>query len=232
MDEILTINNITVTFGTYDAVRDVSFSVFDGDFINIVGPNGGGKSTLVKALIGIHPIRKGSIIVDPYFQNKIGYLPQKGSNQDPAFPATVEEILFTGVIQCQKKIRFITKEDRALVDEMLRKMEVHHLKHHAMSTLSGGQQQRIFIIRALISKPRILILDEPTSALDPEFRHSFHDILRKLNHEEKMTIINIIHDLDGTVKSGSKVLHIDQELKYFGPYEEFHLAEEGGHLHV
>lgn len=232
MDEIITINNISVTFGKYDAVKSVSFSIMDGDFINIIGPNGGGKSTLIKALIGLHPLSKGSIIVDPYFQNKIGYLPQKGYNNDPSFPATVEEVLYTGIIQGKKSARFIKKEDKTLIDVMLKKMDVYHLKKQMISSLSGGQQQRIFIIRALISKPRILILDEPTSALDADFRIAFYEILRKLNKEEKMTIINVTHDLDDRFKKGSQILHIDQVLKFFGPYEEFRHNGRGDHSHV
>jgi zinc transport system ATP-binding protein len=109
MDEIISINNISVTFGKYDAVKDATFSVFDGDFINIIGPNGGGKSTLVKALIGLNQLSQGSILIDPYFQNKIGYLPQKGYNNDPSFPATVEEVLYTGVIQCKRKFDLLKK---------------------------------------------------------------------------------------------------------------------------
>ena len=232
MDEIISINNISVTFGKYDAVKDATFSVFDGDFINIIGPNGGGKSTLVKALIGLNQLSQGSILIDPYFQNKIGYLPQKGYNNDPSFPATVEEVLYTGVIQCKKKVRFIKKEDRELINQMLKKMEVFHLKNQMMATLSGGQQQRIFIIRALISKPRILILDEPTSALDPNFRVAFYEILKKLNKEEKMTIINVTHDLDDEFKKGSQILHIDQEVKFYGPYEKFHAHNKEDHTHV
>ena len=229
---VINVQNLSVRFQSYDAIKNASFTVHDGDFINIIGPNGGGKTTLIKSLIGLTPHSEGQILIDPLFENKIGYLPQKGFNNDSSFPATVEEVLFTGVLQCKKASRYITKSDKNHIDQLLQKMEVFHLKKRLISSLSGGQQQRIFIIRALVSNPRILVLDEPTSALDPDFRKSFYQLLKKINLVENMTIINVTHDLDDEFKKGSKILHIDQTIRFFGTYEEFRAKGKDVHRHV
>jgi len=219
----LDVNHLTVRYGNYDAIRDVSFQVEDGDFINIIGPNGGGKTTLIKSLIGLVTPSSGSIEVSPVVHNRIGYLPQKGFLNDPSFPATVEEVLYTGILQQAEVSRYITKEHKQQIDQLLLKMDVYHLKKRLISSLSGGQQQRIFIIRAMLSNPKILVLDEPTTALDPDFRKSFSQLLKKINLVEQMTIINVTHELDEELKRGSKVLHIDQTMRFFGSYESFKL---------
>jgi zinc transport system ATP-binding protein len=230
--KIIEFQDVTVKFQKYEAIKNVSFTVEDGDFINVIGPNGSGKTTLIKTLIGLIKPSDGTIEIDPFFADKIGYLPQKGFVNDASFPATVEEVLYTGVLQCKKASRYITKADKVFVDHLLNKMEVFHLKKQMMATLSGGQQQRIFIIRALVSSPRVLVLDEPTSALDPQFRHAFYQLLKKINLVDHMTIINVTHDLSEEFKRGSKVLHIDQSIRFFGSYEEFRLRGKETSAHV
>ena len=98
--------------------------------------------------------------------------------------------------------------------------------------LSGGQQQRVFIIRALISKPDLLILDEPTSALDPSFREKFYILLDEIHKENKMTIVHVTHDLTDAVKDNSLVMYVDQTIRFFGPYQKFHEFEHRGHQHA
>lgn len=229
---IIEFDNVTVRYQKYEAIKDVTFTVEDGDFINIIGPNGSGKTTLVKTLIGLIKPSDGTILIEDFFANKIGYLPQKSFDNDGSFPATVEEVLYTGVVQSHKASRYVTKSDKAFIDQLLEKMEVKHLKKQLISSLSGGQQQRIFIIRALVSSPRILVLDEPTSALDPEFRKSFYQLLKKINLLDNMTILNVTHDLSDEFKKGSKILHIDQTLRFFGSYEEYRLKGKDRGQHV
>ena len=111
-------------------------------------------------------------------------------------------------------------------------MNVLHLKKRLISSLSGGQQQRIFIIRAMLSKPKVLVLDEPTTALDPDFRKSFSQLLKQINLNEGITIINVTHELDEDLKQGSKVLLIDQTMRFFGSVDQFLHSSLGGHHHV
>ena len=229
---LLQVNHLSVRYGHYDAIRDVNFEVKEGDFIHIIGPNGGGKTTLIKTLIGLVKPTSGQILFPFQEETRIGYLPQKGFLNDPSFPATVEEVLFTGILQQSQVSRYITKEHRRQIDEYLLKMNVLHLKKRLISSLSGGQQQRIFIIRAMLSKPKVLVLDEPTTALDPDFRKSFSQLLKQINLNEGITIINVTHELDEDLKQGSKVLLIDQTMRFFGSVDQFLHSSLGGHHHV
>jgi zinc transport system ATP-binding protein len=114
----------------------------------------------------------------------------------------------------------------------LNKMEIPQLLDSSMSYLSGGQQQRVFLIRALIGEPDLLILDEPTSALDPSFREKFYLLLTDLQQASKITIINVTHDLTDVVKDDVKIMYVDQKIKFYGKYKDFHEFEHRGHSHA
>jgi len=217
--------NVNVTFGKFQALNDVNFHLNKESVLHIVGPNGSGKTTLVKTLVGLLKPSNGTITINA---EHMGYLPQK-LNSKTNMPMTVREVIYSGF----KKQRIKpTKEECELIQKWLERMEISHLYTESMTHLSGGQQQRVYLIRALISKPDLLILDEPTSALDPSFREKFYLLLDEIHDKEKMTIVHVTHDLTDAVKDNCYVMYVDQTIKFFGTYHDFHEFEHRGHHHV
>lgn len=216
--------NVSVSFGKFNVLNNITFEVNKGDFLHIVGPNGSGKTTLVKLLTGLLKPTDGHIEV---LAAQMGYLPQKLSSKTN-LPMTVREVIYSGMT----KQRLIpTKEDCDLVKKWLEIMEISHLYQESMTYLSGGQQQRVYLIRALISNPDLLILDEPTSALDPSFREKFYRLLYELQQDKGTTIIHVTHDLTDAVKENCLIMYVDQKIKFFGTYHDFHHFEHRGHHH-
>jgi zinc transport system ATP-binding protein len=210
------VNQINMTFGQYEALKDITFTIDKGDFLHVVGPNGSGKSTLIKLMVNLLNPTSGSIHMDT---SRIGYLPQALHVSDHV-PMSVEEVL-----------KNISKSD-ADIDGWLEMMQMTPYKKSAMKHLSGGQKQRIFLIRALLLNPEVLILDEPTSALDPAFRESFLQLLHHLQKTHNMTIIHVTHDLTDIVKKDCKVLYIDQSMKFFGDFDAYENFSHEGHHHA
>ena len=222
---MVTYENVSVSFGKFQVLHDVNFTLNQGDFLHIVGPNGSGKTTLVKLLVGLLKPTTGTIKIEA---NQKGYLPQK-LNTKVNLPMTVREVIYSG-FKHQKLMP--SQADCALVKKWLDIMEIPQLYNESMLYLSGGQQQRVFLIRALISEPELLILDEPTSALDPSFREKFYKLLYQLQQEKGMTIIHVTHDLTDAVKEDCLTMYVDQTIKFFGTYKAFHQFEHRGHHHV
>lgn len=212
--------NINVAFSSHEVLKDIDFEINKGDTLHIIGPNGSGKTTLVRLLVGLLKPNKGNITKNT---TSIGYLPQK-LNTKLNFPMTVREVIYSGFNKQKLKP---SKKDCALIKEWLNKMEIPHLFNESMSFLSGGEQQRIYLIRALISNPEVLILDEPTSALDPSFREKFYSLLTKLQDDQNLTIIHVTHDLTDAIKENTNVMYIDQTIKFFGTYKDYLKFEQG-----
>lgn len=221
MTRLLTVKDLTVKYGDYTAISNLNFSVQEGEFISIVGPNGAGKSTLMKTLLGLISPTSGEILTEANQKNFFGYLPQRSFTKDANFPATVEEVVGTGLLIHKKYPMFFTKGDKHRIHEQLETLGIAHLKYRKIGTLSGGQQQRVFLARALVSDPKILMLDEPTSALDPTFRESFYTLLEQLNMESNMTILLVTHDVNRHLKCENKILYLDREIKFFGLYHDY-----------
>lgn len=234
MEPVVEIKNLSVKYGQNEALRDVSFSAGAGDFIGLAGPNGSGKTTLVKALLGLVPAAGGEIKIFgrplPDFSDwgRIGYLPQKTSTINPLFPATVLEVVALGLLAKKKNMKRITAADRARAGEILGKLGVGNLSGRMLSELSGGQQQKVLLARALASDPSLLIFDEPSTALDPESRENFFELIKKLNQEEKVTIIFITHDTGYIGRFANKLLYLDKHLIYYGTFSDFCKSGEMG----
>lgn len=218
MNKVLSVENLSISYGAYDVIKDITFSVIEGDYLNIVGPNGSGKTTLVKAILGLIDEYKGKIDL---YHHKIGYLPQKAFTTDKTFPATVKEIVSLGLLGSKKHPKLITSQDHKKIDEILDKLHICDLKNRKIGRLSGGQQQRVLLARALVNDPSILILDEPTSALDPNFKQEFYAILHQLNREDHVTILHITHDVSLIKNSRNKILYINQKLFFYGSSEDY-----------
>lgn len=227
METIIETDNLTVLYGSSEAIKDITFSIQSGDFVGLVGPNGSGKTTLIKALLGLLPMVKGKISLFGQVQKsftdwqKIGYLPQKLSSLNPLFPASVEEVILLGLLASKKIPKIITKADKKRVQKILTVLEISDLKNKMLSELSGGQQQRVMLARSLVSEPEILIFDEPTTALDPESRETFFTLIQKLNKENGITIILITHDIGCIGRFANKLMYLDKNLIYFGSFSEF-----------
>lgn len=218
---LLELKNISVKFDDLIALNHINLNIYEGDFIYIIGPNGAGKSTLIKLITNVIKPSSGEAVVST---KSIGYLPQL-LNQKPNFPITVNEVIYTGF---KKQSLIMLKSDLSLINEWLLKMNIEHTGNKLMQNLSGGQQQRVFLIRSLISNPKLLILDEPTSALDPSFRAVFYALLDEL-HEKGTTIIFVTHDINEQLKS-RKVIFLDQEIMFEGDYQAYQAW--GGHHHA
>lgn len=213
MGKILEVENATVGYESEVILRNVNFSVSDFDFVGVIGPNGGGKTTLLKLLLGEIKPQKGSVNYYPMSPDEslFGYLPQV-VNIDKKFPISVMEVALSGLLGRKGIGGRFTSSDRRLANDMLQRMGILNLKNKAVGELSGGQLQRVFLCRALISHPRLLILDEPNTFVDNKFEKELYELLKELNKE--MAIIMVSHDL-GTITSHVKTIAcVNRNLHY------------------
>ncbi len=192
--ELLRVDNIGIGYGRGDVLREASLSVGASDFIGVIGPNGGGKTTFIKGLLGLIPLSSGTITRRQGLT--IGYMPQHRT-VDTAFPISVAEVILTGLKSKGLKLRG-REEHRLYLQELLALTGLEDVASDQIGELSGGQLQRVLLCRSIISRPELLILDEPTTYVDSRFEHNFYELLRQLN--ERMAIVLVSHDL-GTICS-------------------------------
>lgn len=198
--KLLTLHNVSVSYEGSEALHGVDLEISERDFLGVIGPNGGGKTTLVKAILGAVPYTGRIEFAPELFANGerlIGYMPQI-SEFDRAFPISVEEVVLSGLQGRRGFRRRYTKEDRAKVRELLARTGIEALAEKPIGEISGGQMQRALLCRAVISDPKLLILDEPTNFVDNRFESELYHTLRELN--ERMAIVMISHDV-GTITS-------------------------------
>ena len=227
MSSLISVSNLSVRYGQTEVLKNISFEIKKGDFVGLVGPNGGGKTTLVKTILGLIPIHSGKVSLlgkkEGEFIDfkKIGYLPQKQTGINPLFPASVEEVVILGLLSSKTTPKRISEEDIDKVQKILGITGISNIRHKMLSDLSGGQQQKVMLARALVSSPQILVLDEPSTALDPGSREAFFSLLKELNDKTGVTIILITHDTGYVGEYANKILYIDRSLMFFGKLEEF-----------
>lgn len=211
----LTCQKLCVGYDGKFVLQDLSFQVFAGDYLCIVGENGSGKSTLMKTILGLQPPISGRILTgDGLRKNEIGYLPQQTQVQKD-FPASVREIVLSG---CQGRCGsrpFYNREEKKLAADAMEKMQVAPLAKRCYRTLSGGQQQRVLLARALCATQKMLLLDEPVSGLDPKVTAEMYALIQKLNYEDGITVVMISHDLNAALQYASHILHIGDAV-FFG----------------
>ncbi|NLC34207.1 MAG: metal ABC transporter ATP-binding protein [Erysipelothrix sp.] len=222
MPKIIDVDKIDLTVEETLILKDVSFTVDAGDYIAIVGANGSGKTSLVKAILGLRTPQFGSIWIESSIikNKKISYISQQVATQAKNFPITVFEVVQMGLYAEKKSMKFYNKEDNKRVHEMLKSLNIEHLANQQITSLSGGERQRALLGRSLISHPDVIILDEPTSALDPEFRSSFYELIDTIN-QQGVTILIITHDLGVLKNYVNKVLVLDHQVVFFGTSEDF-----------
>jgi zinc transport system ATP-binding protein len=218
LQEVIKLENVTYRYNSDLVLEDISFKADEGDLLGIIGPNGAGKTTLFSLILGLLEGYQGKItLFDEDIRNnrkvlkKIGYIPQKNII-DKGFPATVEEIVSLGVFERKTKDKIISA---------IKTVGLLEQNHKRIGDLSGGQQQRILIAKALVNEPQLLILDEPTTGIDLETQNKFYALLRKLNSENKITIILASHDLDAINKLANKIACINRKMSFHGDAREF-----------
>ena len=216
----LTCQNLCVGYDGKPVLQDLSFQVFAGDYLCVVGENGSGKSTLMKTILGLQPPISGRILTgDGLRKNEIGYLPQQTMVQKD-FPASVREIVLSG---CQGRCGsrpFYNKEEKQLALDAMDKMQITQLAKRCYRELSGGQQQRVLLARALCATQKMLLLDEPVSGLDPKVTAEMYALIEKLNCEDGITVIMISHDVAAAVQYASHILHIGNTV-FFGTKDAY-----------
>ncbi len=226
MENILSVKDLSFKYQKVPILKNISFSVQKGDYIALAGPNGAGKTTLIRILLRLEKSSAkieifGKNLNDFAFWNKVGYLPQKASFINPLFPAKVKEVVSLGILSYKKSPKRINYQDKIRIEEILNLLEIYDLRESLVTDLSGGQQQRVLLARALVSNPEFLILDEPSSGLDTASRKNFFELLRKLNKEEKITIILITHDASDIGKYANKLIYLDRKILFYGLFSDF-----------
>ncbi|MFV9511579.1 metal ABC transporter ATP-binding protein [Tepidibacillus sp. LV47] len=224
---LIEIQNLSFQYGTNQVLKHVNLVVEEGEFLGLVGPNGSGKSTLLKIILGLLEPTVGEIKLfgQPIERfrdwKKIGYVSQKANSFNRGFPATVEEVVETGLYGSIGLFRRIHKSHREKVKETLRLVGLEEFSKRNISKLSGGQQQRVFIARAIVSQPQLLILDEPTVGVDTESVHQFYQLMGKLNHDLGMTLILVSHDIGMVTEKVTKLVCLNKQLFFHGTPKEF-----------
>lgn len=213
-DKVMEISDLSVSFNGTSVLDKIDLTVFHRDFIGIIGPNGGGKSTLLRAILGLVQPDNGTISImgQPHKQARhmVSYVPQYAAF-DRDFPISVWEVVLMGRIGQKKGLRF-SQRDKDLARQALQRVEMDNLKERQIGRLSGGERQRVLVARALAAKPRILLLDEPTASVDSRFEAGFYDILQELNQE--MTIILVSHDISAVSAYVKTIACLNQQLFY------------------
>lgn len=227
MDSVVKVLGLSFRYDSIDILKDISFDLEVGDYIGLAGYNGSGKSTLIKVILGLLNPYKG--IIQLFGQpvekfnlwNKIGYMPQNISLLNPIFPATVKEVVSLSLLSGKKFPKIITAADKKIINEALDYLKIIDLEDKLIGNLSGGQQQKVFLARALVTKPALLVLDEPGNALDSTSREQFFSVLQELNKEHKTSIIFITHDIGQVGKYANKLLYLEQKIIFYGSFADF-----------
>jgi len=218
MEVALEISNLSVYYDKLCALSDINLKVYEKDFLAIIGPNGGGKSTLLKSVLGLLKPATGEIKVFGQsisrVKSTIGYVPQH-TKFDKSFPISVEDVVLMGRLNAKFGFyqRF-TKEDREIADSTMEELNIYDLRKRQIGQLSGGQMQRVLIARALSANPKILLLDEPTASVDANSSVQIYETLKKLNKE--ITIILVTHDLGFVSSYAANIACLNKKLLYHG----------------
>lgn len=203
---VIEMKGVAFSYGEHDVLKDVSFAVLDREFAGMVGPNGGGKTTILKLLLGLLRPAAGTISVlgsSPMdARPRIGYMPQH-ARIDLSFPIRVLDVVMIGRL-AGGRVRRYSSEDRERAEIAIAEVGLSDRRASLFSSLSGGQRQRVLIARALVSDPELLLLDEPTANLDVTMENQLHELLRRLN--ERMAIVLVSHDVGFVSEYTTKVI--------------------------
>ncbi len=215
MIPLIDIRNITVGYDENIILSDVSLTIHDSDFIGVIGPNGGGKTTLLKTILGLLAPVKGEVFFHDCMtegnHHRIGYLPQI-NNIDRKFPISVSDVVKSGLMSRKRMIKRYDKNENEFAGLLMQEMGIYEIRNKAIGELSGGQIQRALLCRALVNQPKLLVLDEPNTYVDNRFEKELYEKLRILN--EDIAILLVSHDL-GTISTYVKsIACVNHSLHY------------------
>jgi zinc transport system ATP-binding protein len=244
-EPILEISNVTFKYENQHVIEDINLIVHRGSFLGLVGPNGSGKSTLLKCVLGLLHPQKGTIKLFgkdiSHFKEKhrIGFVSQKANSFNSGFPATVFEVVSSGLTSKLGLFKMLTNQDKQMIHQAIDSVGMNDFIDRNIGELSGGQQQRIFIARALVSQPDLIILDEPTVGVDTKNVQSFYNLLEHLNKQLGITLILVTHDIGTVTDKVTDVACLNKHLHFHGSAYEFdHLQDHevseiyGHHVNV
>ena len=211
MKPLLTLDNVTVKYDFVEAITDLSLSIYPKEFIGIIGPNGGGKSTLVKTILGLINPNKGKVTYHTNIKERlIGYVPQI-AEVNRNFPITVIETVLMAKLPKKTKLFWkYSRDDYEQAERVLEIVGLLKLKDRQINQLSGGEFKKVLIARALVSNPEILILDEPAAMVDKDSRRSIYELLHELKGQ--ITIVLVSHDIHDTKHLLTKLYNVNQKI--------------------
>jgi ABC-type Mn2+/Zn2+ transport system ATPase subunit len=224
---LIKLENLAIGYDKSALLDSITLSIVRGQFWGIIGPNGGGKTTLLKTILGLIPPVAGGV---HYMEGRhlvFGYVPQR-ENFDRLFPISVFELVVMGRYGRIPAGSSIKKDDRRIVMECLEKVEIPHLKNHTFRSLSGGEKQRALLARALSGKPDVLILDEPTASVDIKGETTIMELIEKIKEENSLTVLMVTHFLNTVARFADHVVVIDKDSGIFRPgtIEEVFVKED------
>jgi len=231
---VIQIRNLTFAYDKDIVLDNINLDVEEKDFLAIIGPNGGGKSTLLKLVLGVNKVQKGSIKVFGQSPQKslsrIGYVPQN-TNINTDFPIKVIEVVLMGHVGKKNPLFGYGKDEIACAMGALSQVSMQDYAQSKIGSLSGGQRQRVMIARALCAHPKILILDEPTSSIDIKGQKEIYELLKMLNRN--ITIIVVSHDISVILEYANKAAHINRQLSFHDlsdKKQNFHMPSDQEHF--
>jgi len=218
MSTLFTIESLTAGYENKVVLRDISMTVDENDFIGIIGPNGGGKTTLLRVILGLLKPFSGRVDYSPgnLRYNQIGYMPQVAQG-DTLFPVTVEDVVLSGMMLNKTATGRMGREEKKRASAVMDELGLSPLAHQALNELSGGQLQRVYLARAVTGSPRVLLLDEPATFVDNSFEADFYDKLKSLN--SRMAIMMVSHDV-GTISAWVKSFACVNGTLYYHPHSK------------
>ena len=217
MNKIIEVKDLSFKYDRDYIFENLNFDIYEGDFVGIIGANGAGKSTLIKLILGQLRPTNGSVRIygeDPQLAkclSSVGYVPQVGRARGMDFPARVSEIVMMNMYQEIGLFRFVKKHHKEAVRRALEMVGMEDFENRRFSDLSGGQQQRVVIAKAIVNKPKILIMDEPTTGTDKKSEIVLYDLLKMLQEKENLTIVMISHDIEKIKKCSNKIVELESE---------------------
>ena len=216
--DVIRLSHVWFSYGNDQVLKDVSLSIREGDFVGVIGPNGGGKTTLLRMILGVIEPAQGTVELLGNHPGKtrmhVGYVPQETSS-NVLFPISVFDVVLMGKMGTRGLFHSFTKEDRREVTAVLEELKIASLKNKSIGDLSGGQRQKVLLARALAAKPRILFLDEPTASIDTQGQDEIYEHLRALN-SAGTTVLLVTHNVGAVSAYIKSIACVNREL-FFHP---------------